>query len=151
VQRSGVRATHPNVKATLMLADYARVSEGKLDVLGGGWSLINAVGPFGFVLAGIVQCPWDQTNVQHTFRLDLLDADGRGIPAADGDAVHVEGAFEAGRPAGLKPGTPLDIPFVVPFGPLELQPGRYEVRLSIDADSRADWSAAFTVVTAPPA
>ena len=50
--------------------------------------------------------------------------------------MHVEGGFEAGRPAGLKPGTPLDIPFVVPFGPLELAPGRYEVRLSINGESR---------------
>ena len=104
------------MKATLLLADYARVADGKLDVLGGGWSLINAAGPFGFALAGIVQCPWDQTNVQHAFRLDLLDADGQGIPGTDGETVHVEGGFEAGRPAGLKPGTPLDIPFVVPFG-----------------------------------
>ena len=98
------------MKATLLLADYARVSDGKLDVLGGGWSLINAAGAFGFALAGIVQCPWDQTNVQHAFRLELLDADGQGVPSADGETVHVEGAFEAGRPAGLKPGTPLDIP-----------------------------------------
>ena len=93
---------------------------------------------------------WDQTNIQHAFRLDLLDADGQGIPGTEGETVHVEGAFEAGRPAGLKPGTPLDIPFVVPFGPLELAPGRYEVRLSIDGESREGWSAAFTVVTSPP-
>ncbi len=138
------------MKATILLSDYARVSDGKLDVLGGGWSMINPRGPFGFALAGIVQCPWDQTNVQHTFRLDLLDADGHGVPGAEDGTVHVEGAFEAGRPAGLKPGTPLDIPFVVPFGPLELEPGRYEVRLSIDGDSREDWSAAFTVVAQPP-
>ena len=138
------------MKATLLLADYARVADGKLDVLGGGWSLINAAGPFGFALAGIVQCPWDQTNIQHAFRLDLLDADGQGIPGPEGETVHVEGAFEAGRPAGLKPGTPLDIPFVVPFGPLELAPGRYEVRLSIDGETRDGWSAAFTVVTSPP-
>jgi hypothetical protein len=130
----------------MLLADYARVSDGKLDVLGGGWSMINAPGAFGFVLAGIVQCPWDQTNVQHAFRLDLLDADGHGVPSLEGETVHVEGAFEAGRPAGLKPGTPLDIPFVVPFGPLELEPGRYEIRLTIDGETQEGWSTAFTLV-----
>ena len=31
-----------------MIADFARVANGKLDVIGGGWSMMNAQGPFGF-------------------------------------------------------------------------------------------------------
>src|SRR5207302_897363 len=77
------------VKATLLLADYARVSGGKLDVIGGGWSIMNAQGPFGFYVAVLFQIPWDQTNTKHTFRFDLIDADGQSIPTTGGeDTVH---------------------------------------------------------------
>src|SRR4249919_4046655 len=94
------------MKVTLMIADFARVANGKLDVIGGGWSMMNAQGPFGFFVAALFQIPWDQTNAKHTFRLELLDADGQGVPAAEGETIRAEGEFEAGRPAGLRPGTP---------------------------------------------
>src|SRR5215211_2385503 len=63
------------MKATLLLTDYAKVSDGKLDVLGGGWS-VTGPGPFGFVVAAMIQISWDQTNMPHAVRLELLDADG---------------------------------------------------------------------------
>jgi hypothetical protein len=134
------------MKATLLIGDYARVAEGKLDVIGGGWSMIQPQGPFGFFVAVLIQVPWDQANRKHTLRLDLLDADGQTIATPGGeDVVHAQGEFEAGRPAGVTPGTPLDIPFVVPFGPLVLAGGRYEIRLTIDDETREDWYLAFTV------
>jgi hypothetical protein len=139
------------MKVTLLLADFARVADGKLDVIGGGWSQMNAQGPFGFFVAVLFQIPWDQTNTQHHFRLELLDADGQAVPNAEEDPIRVEGEFEAGRPAGLRPGTPVDAPLVVPFGPLVLDAGRYEIRLTIDGDTKEDWWLAFTVRQQPPA
>ena len=137
------------MRTTLLLADYARVADGKLDVIGGGWSIINAAGPFGCFVAALFQIPWDQTNQKHKFRFDLLDADGNGIPAAGGEeTVNVEGEFEAGRPAGLTAGTPVDLPLVVPFGPLVLDAGRYEIRLTINGETQETWFVAFTVRTA---
>jgi hypothetical protein len=133
------------VKVTLMIADFARVANGKLDVIGGGWSMMNAQGPFGFFVAALFQVPWDQTNAKHMFRLELLDADGQGVPIPNGETVRAEGEFEVGRPAGLRPGTPVDAPLVVPFGPLELEDGRYELRLTIDDETKEDWFLAFTV------
>ena len=134
------------MRITLLLADFARVADGKLDVIGGGWSIMNATGPFGFFVAALFQIPWDQTNTKNGFRLELLDADGQQVRSADGsDTVHVEGEFEAGRPAGLKSGTPVDLPLVVPFGPLLVEPGRYEIRLTINGETREDWFVAFTV------
>ena len=140
------------MKITLVLADFARVANGKLDVIGGGWSMMNAQGAFGFFVAALFQIPWDQTNQKHTFRLELLDADGQGVPTLDGETIRAEGEFEAGRPAGLQPGTPVDAPLVVPFGPLELEEGRYEVRLTIDGETKEDWFVAFSVrsAAAPP-
>jgi hypothetical protein len=133
------------MKVTLLLADFARVANGKLDVIGGGWSMMNAQGPFGFFVAVLFQIPWDQTNTKHTFRLELLDADGQGVTTPDGGTIRAEGDFEAGRPAGLRPGTPVDAPLVVPFGPLTLDAGRYEIRLTIDGETKEDWFVAFTV------
>jgi hypothetical protein len=134
------------MRTTLLLADFARVSDNKLDVLGGGWSIMHAGGPFGFFVAALFQVPWDRTNTKHQFRFDLLDADGQAIPAAGGeDTVHFEGEFEAGRPAGLTIGTPVDIPLVVPFGPLLLDSGRYEIRLTINGETKEDWFVAFSV------
>jgi hypothetical protein len=132
------------VKVTLLLADYAKVADGKLDVLGAGWSMMRAAGPFGFFVAALFQIPWDQTNTKHAFRLELLDADGRPVALGD-ESIRIDGEFEAGRPPGLKPGTPVDAPLVVPFGPLLLDSGRYEVRLTIDGETKEDWFVAFTL------
>ncbi len=48
-------------------------------------------------------------------------------------------------PAGLKPGTPLDFPVAVNSGPLPLEPGRYEWRLTIDGEADDDWRLPFSV------
>jgi hypothetical protein len=138
------------VKVTLLLADYAKVADGKLDVLGAGWSMMRAAGPFGFFVAALFQIPWDQTNVKQAFRLELLDADGRPVPTPDeSDTIRIDGEFEAGRPPGMKPGTPVDVPLVVPIGPLLLDSGRYEIRLTINGETKEDWFVAFTLDLQP--
>ena len=138
------------MKATLLLADYAQVAEGKLTIVGGGWS-VTGPEPAPFGIAILIQVPWDQANVRHTMRLELLDADG--VPVSvetdDGDEEAIvffdDLVFEVGRPPGLKPGTPLDFPVAVNSGPLPIPPGgRYEWRLSIDGRSDEDWRLAFT-------
>jgi hypothetical protein len=136
------------VKATLLLADYAVVSDGKLTIVGGGWSQTGPEpAPFGIGL--LIQVPWDQANTMHSFAVQLLDADGEPV-VVDTDEegeqpVAFGGDFEVGRPPGLKPGTPLDFPVAMNSTPLPLEPGRYEWRLTIDGESRQDWTLAFTV------
>jgi hypothetical protein len=136
------------VKATLVLADYAVVSEGKLTIVGGGWSQTGPEpAPFGIGL--LIQVPWDQSNTVHTFAVQLLDADGEPVvletSEEDEQPVAFGGDFEVGRPPGLKPGTPLDFPVAMNSTPLPLEPGRYEWRLTIDGQSQQDWTLAFTV------
>ncbi len=136
------------MKATLLLADYAVVSDGKLTIVGGGWSQTGPEpAPFGIGL--LIQVPWDQANTMHSFAVQLLDADGESV-VVDTDEegeqpVAFGGDFEVGRPPGLKPGTPLDFPVAMNSTPLPLEPGRYEWRLTIDGESRQDWTLAFTV------
>ena len=132
---------------TILLADYAVVADGKLTVVGGGWSQTGP-DPSSFAIALLIQVPWDQANTVHTFSVELLDADGAPVVAEadEGDEpVVFGGEFEVGRPPGIKPGTPLDFPVAVTSTPMPLEPGRYEWRLTIDGEARADWTLPFTV------
>jgi hypothetical protein len=134
----------------MLLADAVQAAEGKLYILGGGWS-IRAPEPVPMAIALYVQVPWDRTNEQHAWALELLDADGQPVLVGeDGEEpVRVEGGFEVGRPPGLKPGTPIDVPLAINFGPLPLEPGgRYEFRLAIDGETDEDWRLAFSTRTA---
>lgn len=131
----------------MLLADYAVVSDGKLTIVGGGWSQTGPE-PASFGIALLIQVPWDQANTLHSFTVELLDADGAAVvleTPEEEQAVAFGGEFEVGRPPGLKPGTPLDFPVAMNSTPLPLQPGRYEWRLTIDDQARQDWSLAFTV------
>jgi hypothetical protein len=136
------------VKVTMMLADSAQEVGGKLYILGGGWS-ITGPDPVPMAIALKLEVPWDRTNVQHSLLLELLDEDGEPVlvPGADDEEVplQVTGDFEAGRPPGIKPGTPIDSALAVNFGPLPLQPGRrYQWRLSIDGETDEDWTLGFS-------
>jgi hypothetical protein len=139
------------MKATFLLADYAKVSDGKLDIMGAGWSVAGP-GPVAFVVAGLVQIPWDQTNVAHTIRLELLDADGTPVPHPLNEGpIFAEFQVEVGRPPGVKPGTSMEVPVAVPFGAFQLEPGGlYEVRATIDGEEGEGWALPFTIRTAPP-
>ncbi|MBM3677179.1 MAG: hypothetical protein FJW96_04750 [Actinobacteria bacterium] len=142
------------MKVVLLLADYAQVAEGKLTVVGGGWSMTGP-DPAPFGIAVLVHVPWDQANRVHTMRLELLDADGRPVTVTtdEGEEPVVfldDTPFEVGRPPGIKPGTPLDFPLALNSSPLALEPGRYEWRLSIDGRSEEDWRVAFTVREGEP-
>jgi hypothetical protein len=137
------------VKVTMMLGDYVQVAEGKLTIVGGGWSLTGPE-PTAFGIAILVNVPWDQANQRHAMRLELLDADGQPVTMStdDGEQPIVfldDTEFEVGRPVGLKPGTPLDFPLALNSSPLPLEPGRYEWRLTIDGVADDDWRLPFTV------
>ena len=113
----------------MLLADFAQVADGKLTVVGGGWSL-SGPEPTPFGIAILVHVPWDQANRRHTLRLELVDADGEPVtvPGDDGEEAPIvfldDVEFEVGRPAGIKPGTPLELPLAVNSGPLPARAGQ---------------------------
>ncbi len=110
-------------EVTVLLCDSAQVAEGKLYILGGGWSVCGP-GPFQHALAIKVAVPWNEANRPHTLGAVLMDEDSRPVRVGDPAAeVRFHGTFEVGRPPGLPPGTPLDFPLAVNLGPLELPPG----------------------------
>ncbi len=139
------------MRVTMLLADSAQAVDGKLYILGGGWSMCGP-GPTPMGLAIKIEVPWDRTNMQHSARIELLDADGEVVtpPGAD-EPVVIEAEFEVGRPPGLKPGTPIDLPLAVNVAPLPLEPGqRYQWQLSIDGETDEDWTVGFSTRPAKP-
>ena len=139
------------MRATLLLADAAQAVEGKLYVLGAGWS-VTGPQPAPMAIALKLDVPWDQANSRHRWRLELVDADGEPVTLNEGGPIFIEQEFEVGRPPGVKPGTALDYVVAMNITPLPLEPGRqYAWTLTIDGDGRDDWRLPFSTRPAAPA
>jgi len=134
------------MKATLLLADAAQAVDNKLYILGGGWS-ITGPDPSPFAIALKIEVPWDQTNMRHEWRLELLTADGQPvIPSGAEQPLIIGGQFEVGRPPGLSRGTPIDLALAINSGPMELPRGqRYTWKLTLDGTTHEDWGLSFSV------
>ncbi len=136
------------MRATLMLADSAQAINGKLYLLGGGWS-VTGPNATPMAVAMMIEIPWDETNVQHNYRLILNDADGKNVllPTKEGEMpLEIARNFEVGRPPGHIPGTPISFVQAVNFGPLPLRHGaRYMWELSINGEVNPEWSRGFSV------
>lgn len=138
------------IAAQLILCDHA-VTEpsGKVHMLGAGWSVTGTpTAPQAVVV--MLKIPWDRTNQRITLRLQLMDSDGR-IVRLDGpegqQAIEMEHEIEAGRPAGLAPGSMIDASFALNVQPMPLPPGRYEWRLHYDD---VDVVSSFQVIDRSP-
>jgi hypothetical protein len=140
--------TAPGLGVDMLLCDAAQVSGGKLFILGGGLAAIGPK-PQPMALALQITVPWDRANIRHQWRIQLLDEDGHPVAVRD-KTVAVQGQFEAGRPAGLRPGTPLGVSLAINLAPLPLEPGTgYTFTLSIDGRSEPDWRVRFFVRPGP--
>lgn len=135
------------MEAVMLLCDAADTVNGKLYVLGGGWSVIFAPDtPAPTTLAVKLAVPWDQTNRQIRLVARLLDEDGNTVDLGSGP-VQAEGHVEVGRPPGMKPGTPVDLPLVLPFGAPIYPKGGYVFELEVDSHVVA--RAPFRVLPVP--
>ena len=134
------------MKVTLFLCDYVQAADGKLNIIGGGWSLRGPLAPMGIALK--IEVPWSEANRVHQWKLALFDADGQlvTVPTPVGDqSVEIAGQVEVGRPPGLPEGTPLDAQLPINLQPFPLAPGRYEWRLEVGGASQPDWHVSFLV------
>jgi hypothetical protein len=132
------------MRVTMMLADAAQESGGKLFILGGGWSVTGPTIPPSAVALKI-DVPWDQANRRHHWVLELVTEDGDPV-VIEGEALRVDGEFEVGRPPGIAPGSFIDVPVAVSFGPFPLELGRrYVWTLSINGETDDDWKREFFV------
>lgn len=124
------------MEVTMLLCDAASESGGKLFVLGGGWSVAQAESPLNMALAIKFLVPWDEANRVFAIKATLLDDDGRPVDSGSGP-VAAEGSLEVGRPAGVKAGTPIDVPMVLNLSGIALGAGGYVWRLEVDDELKA--------------
>lgn len=124
-------------KEFMFLADGATVENGKLYVLGGGWSHLfveSFPGRSALPVAIVVglKVPYSLTNRRFQFVLRVVDADGQTIeePAS--------GEFEMGRPAGLRQGASQRFMLSGLMHPEFPSVGRYLVQAVIDGDVVAE-------------
>jgi hypothetical protein len=134
-----------SMRVTMMLADYAQVADGKLFISGGGW-LFGGPGPITCGVALLFHVPWQNTNEKNRFTLRLVSEDGQPVmqPGQFGDQpIQAGGQFEAGRPAGIAPGTDINVP--IAFNTvLQLAPGqRFTWVLEIDGGTDEAWRLSF--------
>jgi len=133
------------MRVTMLLADAAQEVNGKLYVLGGGWSITGPDVP-PMALAIKLDVPWSAASQAHEFEIILVDTDGHPVGAGtDGRGVRVEGRFEVGRPEGVPAGSDIDFAFAVSVPPVPLSTGRYAWQLRIDGETKSDWLRPFQV------
>ena len=144
------RPTPGDFRVTMMLCNYATVSEQILYISGGGWSYIDSqCGPT--AIAMVVGVPWDQTNRRIDFQLDLRHADGNPVQRLDSaddvnpvPNIQVRGQLEVGRPLGLAQGAHVDWPIAIPLPPWRLPPvARLIWHLTLHGVARHDWTLPF--------
>lgn len=131
------------MKVTALIADAAQVAQGKLFVLGGGWSFLGK--PYGpLALAILFEVPWNDTNRPHAVRIELKDADERAINGADGKPLLIQATLEVGRPPGHPQGEPLPVPMAINMAPLPLSPRqRYHWVISVDGEDESTVTVGF--------
>lgn len=122
-----------------------------MHALGLGWSMTGVpTSPIALVV--FIKVPWDQSNIKHSIKIELVDGDGHLAQVVQDPSsgqtgqIVIEGDFETGRPPGLPAGTAIDQQMAVQLGPLILPPNQtYEWRMSINGEHHEDWVASFFV------
>lgn len=134
------------MRIDVMLCDHAQVAGGKLFISGACINQVNvqadaeAPFPVNFAVAGLVHVEWQDTNVEHELRFELLTEDGQPplLPTENGLAprqVAGQMTFNVGRPPQLQPGSEQIQPFIFAFPGLPLgETGSYSFVLSIDGE-----------------
>ena len=119
-----------------MLCDHAQVADRKLFINGGGISRLHGPGlPPGTSIALLMLVPWELTNAPITIDLQLLTQDGQPVQDSEGAPIGIQGRTEVGRPPGIEPGIPMDLPLTFHVGGIGLPAGRYTWALSVNTDT----------------
>jgi hypothetical protein len=135
------------VEALVLLCDSAQAVNGKLYVLGGGWSQVSRAGfPGGFTMALAIRVavPWDRANEKIPIMIRLVTDQGATVNDPADNPVEADTQLEVGRPPGLKAGTPLDACLAINFAGLPLDEGSYAWVL--EADGSVKGRAPFRVL-----
>lgn len=137
------------LKADILLCDYAEEVNGKLYVMGGGWSrLFTPNQPSNMALAVKLTIPWNEANRLREIAVRLFNEDNEPVPNEQGETIELLGSMDVGRPPGLRPGSNLDATFALQFRNINLDPGGYFWELRVGEKALVE-TVPFDVV-APP-
>jgi len=129
------------MKASVLLCDAAQAVDGKLYILGGGIALVGS--PSSFAVAITAKVPWSGAHEQHTWKLDLVDADGDVVDLGGGP-ISIGGEFRVAPSIDAQPGMTLSWPFAVNFAMVPLAAGsQYQFNLTIDNVTDEGWCVDF--------
>lgn len=133
------------MKLTMILGDFARVADGKLDVLGGGWN-VTGPGPTNLGIGIITEVAWDELDAKHTLRVRLEDHEGHPVRNSDGSpALEFEGEMVTQRPPGVLLGLPVVNHLGVNIAGIQLPPGRhFRLQAAADGYENPDWCVTFS-------
>jgi hypothetical protein len=141
------------VRLFVFLADAAQADPaGKVNALGLGWQTCASPAP-AFALVIFLDVDWDETNTEHQLTCELLTADGHPV-AVEGpfgpQQISFQAVAEVGRPPGTAHGTSLRVPLALSVAQgLQLNPGRYQWRVSVQRYEHVAAVESFTVVGPP--
>ncbi len=114
----------------MFLCDSAQVYQGKLSVLGAGWSHIGIGAPS--AIGAILEVTTDLTDHKLHATLDCVDADGHPYCPDGTNPLKLEADMEVNIPAGVKSGISQRIPLAFNFPPIFQRPGRFTWRLAVE-------------------
>ncbi len=108
---------------SVLLADAAQESGGKLYIIGGGWNIITAshapppaISQRAIALVVLLSIGWTEANEPIDFEINLVDADERPVIPEP-----LRGQLTIGRPPQIPKGTDQVMPFVVNFNDLTFE------------------------------
>ena len=109
----------------MLLCDAAQVADGKLYVLGGGWSMTGP-DPVPSAIALKIDVDWHEAELAHHWELFLEDADGRPVLVETPEGtqpVEVRGSSRLPTRPGFPKGRPSTWPLPSTSGPFPSSPG----------------------------
>ncbi len=135
----------------MLLCDAVQVADGKLFILGAGWSLIGPTpSPIGVAIK--IDVGWHEAEINHHWELFLVDEDASPVTVETPEGprpLEVRGDFRVERPTGVPEGSPIDVALALNVGPIPLKSSsRFTWRLVIDGMTEEDWALSFS--TRPP-
>jgi hypothetical protein len=127
-----------NLEVKLLLAEYASVEAGKVNILGGGWRTTPADIPVHMSICGAIEIGWDETNEAHRLQITLVDEDGQRV-TFEGNAqpFEISANFEVGRPVGIKRGSSINAPVAINFMRPPLPAGAYAFNVFLGGEEMA--------------
>lgn len=122
----------------VMVADHAEVINGKLYLMGGGWTDLRRPSsvdgqsppPTHMSIVASVLVGWTETNQAHKLDIRVEDSD------ATIKLAELETVIEMGRPAGIPPGSDQRALLAVNAGLAFPKPGTYRVLATLGDDTK---------------